>query len=1246
MLIQATKRSDKKMPTLKDRRDREKSCPYKGRCTFFFWNAGGISEDKYIEFKNLIVKQDVDAFGIVEAGAISDKENVEKAEMLGYNIYSLPRARRVASGILVGVKVGLTAKFQVLHNMKDDDKLELVQLDLWKQQLKTRYVIAYNPPLNETEHLTQINVDKDTVLIGDFNAPNKAWSYRETSRVGRLVEDFIDSTPLMLLEGTPTPYTFLSFKGSQSRPDLAFCHSSMLQDTTQTNLESPTGAGHKVISIKRERVPSDQMEVKTTWNFKKGKWKEYRAQTEQHFEERVESDNVDREYKDIVDIIHDAARKWIPRGKNRKYKPFWNKELQTLKENRDAARKTAEATQQMEDMVKLRRAQAKLKRNILESKRNTFEEFAEKIDYRKDGSRAHAYFSKMCNRERQSSNNNGPIVYKNKQLVEDKEKAEAICKHIANQSNKRNLGHIKTDRKPYIDDNLDPYNAPFLINEIEYAVKKLKSRKSPGVDMIYPEFLKNLGKCGRRVILNLCNITWQGNIPDGWRKAEVIPLLKKGKDGSTVEGYRPISLTSMIAKLMEHMVNFRLKCYLEANNVLAPHQAGFRNNRSTIDQIAYLQQDVKEGFSMKLSTVVTYVDFKAAFDLVDRSRLLEKMDKLKVPENIVRWTKMFLSQRFIRVRYNNKRSRYRQTKSGVPQGAVLSPTLFIIYIDDLAKYIQDRSEVKIKMYADDVVLWVKGNNKDDMEREMNKALKALEEWTTMNGMEVNETKTVYDYHTLGRTVPDFKLEYGEVTISKNVNPVYLGMTMDQKMTSTIHIEKMCENAKRRLTLMKRVAGVNWGACSEVLTTTYKTYIRPVLEYGNALLTTAPKNALNALDRVQNQALRIATGAVKSTPIAAMEALTNTQPLELRRNMAAGSLHEKLLRLDEESWNRVPYEKLKTQKTFITAAEEVKKDLMGMTNFNKRMDLPKPNIRVALLEVHHELTVDGLEKKKSEYSTQELRRHTMTYIRKKYPEELWLHVYTDGSATPGKGMAGAGVYCKKFENSWAAGKNASSYDGELKAIKVALEKVREHLDKNIVIMSDSKAAIQAIVSKEMVDCEVRECKVLLLRLFCEAREVVLQWIPAHCEVYGNEKADYLAKKGSKMPQIAKHLSYTAVKAHLSTATKTKGQKEWTKKGKDKSWQSITTEKVKQHRTRRIATAQFRLLTGHDLLAKHLHRIGITESSTCSLCGGAEQDREHLMRCPSLKDDIEALPTGMKLEEKETCLYWKTRKCMMA
>jgi hypothetical protein len=103
---------------------------------------------------------------------------------------------------------------------------------------------------------------------------------------------------------------------------------------------------------------------------------------------------------------------------------------------------------------------------------------------------------------------------------------------------------------------------------------------------------------------------------------------------------------------------------------------------------------------------------------------------------------------------------------------------------------------------------------------MNKALKALNEWAERDGMTVNETKTVYDYYTMSHTKPDFSLKYGNSNLRQEEKAVYLGMTLDSKMTGSAQVDKMSKAAKRRLTFMKRVAGVDWGASTEVLTTTY------------------------------------------------------------------------------------------------------------------------------------------------------------------------------------------------------------------------------------------------------------------------------------------------------------------------------------------------------------------------------------------------------------------------------------------
>jgi ribonuclease HI len=244
----------------------------------------------------------------------------------------------------------------------------------------------------------------------------------------------------------------------------------------------------------------------------------------------------------------------------------------------------------------------------------------------------------------------------------------------------------------------------------------------------------------------------------------------------------------------------------------------------------------------------------------------------------------------------------------------------------------------------------------------------------------------------------------------------------------------------------------------------------------------------------------------------------------------------LLRLEEEEWDRESVERLKTQTTFITAVQQVKKQTMGKVNLKDRMELPKLDMRAAILDIQHELTVEGIEREKVEYTEDEQKQLKIAYKAKHYPTPEWVHMYTDGSATPGEGNAGAGVYSDIFQQAWPAGKNGSNYNGEIKAIKEALVQIKEMQIPKTVILSDSKAAIQSIVSKEGRDAETLECKRLLVWLHNRNEHVTLQWVPVHCNIYGNEEADMLAKEGSKMKQDKKALSYNAIKSHVCTAVK--------------------------------------------------------------------------------------------------------------
>jgi hypothetical protein len=188
----------------------------------------------------------------------------------------------------------------------------------------------------------------------------------------------------------------------------------------------------------------------------------------------------------------------------------------------------------------------------------------------------------------------------------------------------------------------DCYNRIFNLEELEFAISRLDNKKAPGADQIHVEFLKHIGPKAKQILLTIINSSWTDEIPCSWRDALIIPLLKPDKEATLVESYRPIALTSALAKTAEKMVNLRLYNYLESHNIIEPEQAGFRSYRGTMDQVAYVAQLVKDGFPKQESTLIVSIDLSGAFDSTDRNRAIKQMLKEKVPNNIVRWLQSFI----------------------------------------------------------------------------------------------------------------------------------------------------------------------------------------------------------------------------------------------------------------------------------------------------------------------------------------------------------------------------------------------------------------------------------------------------------------------------------------------------------------------------------------------------------------------------------------------------------------------------
>ena len=368
----------------------------------------------------------------------------------------------------------------------------------------------------------------------------------------------------------------------------------------------------------------------------------------------------------------------------------------------------------------------------------------------------------------------------------------------------------------------------FCKRELTDAIVKLHNNKSPGDDEIANELIKHLSETGTDKILALFNASWaQGRIPNTWREATIIPILKPGKPEAEPGSYRPISLTSCLCKLMERLVLNRLNRFLKDNNIMDPDQAGFEGHRSTEDQLVRIHQDVLDGFSNKkksLRTLMVLIDFSRAFDTVWRAGLLSKLIEYKTPRCMTKWIKEFLSARSARVEIEGARSKKFTLEEGVPQGGVISPKLFTIFINDITKDISP--EVKKSLFADDLALWVQAETPEECERKMQEALSRIEYWASQWAMKINEGKCEYILFSTWNQESKWQgdLKINGTNIARNDNPTFLGVKFDWNMTFNEQVNQITKKMKSRMRILKATAHKTWGCRNEDLRALYIGYI--------------------------------------------------------------------------------------------------------------------------------------------------------------------------------------------------------------------------------------------------------------------------------------------------------------------------------------------------------------------------------------------------------------------------------------
>lgn len=378
----------------------------------------------------------------------------------------------------------------------------------------------------------------------------------------------------------------------------------------------------------------------------------------------------------------------------------------------------------------------------------------------------------------------------------------------------------------------------------------------------------------------------------------------------------------------------------------------------------------------------------------------------------------------------------------------------------------------------------------------------------------------------------------------------------------------------------------------------------------------------------------------------MELQAGVEPLDVRRDKATLKIWERMKRTRPFFWKTysAARERLCTQTAPLAKAAEL------ATKYDIHLGQPvarRVNFQIfeKLPDAH--LSLEDHKQPKSASMDIALRKSALQTIHNRFPENEWLHVYTDGSSMPTTGNTGAGVFSRVFEGHTAVGAPLSCYDGEVAAVVMAVEHLLQIPNpslRRVVFLVDSQAAILALARNSDTDCELTlKCRRLLSELLENNWTVNFQWIPSHVGVPGNEKADDLAKLGASLPQARVATTLTTAKQIINSTCSKRTHAKHLAAAEGKNWEQLAKKgPLDRSLPRAVAVASFRELTGHDYLAAHLQRIGVLSSSACFMCDHPSMVAEHLYVCPGLQDVRDSY-NGPHIFSS---LYWAARHRMAA
>lgn len=791
-----------------------------------------------------------------------------------YTVYRRDRGTDNYGGILIAVHTSLTSS-EIFSSKAVE--LIAVKIDLpnGKQLIVSSF---YRPPGSGESYLDSFKEDITSLkqqhkkaifhIGGDFNAPDIDWKSHNVLSGNNIYPKYISESIVNTSEELGLEQVITCKTRGDNILDLLFTsHPTLIEKIRSL---PPIGkADHDVIlcdaAVEPVRSKHQRREI---FLWKRANMDAIREEIKNNYKECDNIRDINLIWAKFKGMINDLMRKHIPTKftRSRPSHPWIDTHLNRLTRRKNRAHQKARRTKNNRDRNRYNKLKTSCQREIRLAREKYLQEVISE-----DSKRFWSYIK----HQKQDSSGVSPLKGPDGLLHSDTvSKAEILNNQFHSVYTKEDLADM-----PSKGDSPHPSMNNIRIGRsgVCKLLKGLNVHKATGPDTIPARFLQDFAPELTPIMTKLFQLSLDtGKVPDDWREASIVPIFKKG-ERHLASNYRPVSLTSISCKLLEHIVHSQIMDHYDSNHILADQQHGFRARRSCESQLLITVDEVAKSLAHGEQVDIVLLDFSKAFDKVPHQRLLHKLHFYGIRGNTWNWIKDFLAKRTQQVNLEGQSSTRADVISGVPQGTVMGPLLFLTYINDLPEHTSSDA----RLFADDCLLYRKINSRADAEQ-LQKDLKSLEKWEREWQMEFHPQKcTVIHVSRKQRPITNNYLLHGH-TLESVSSGKYLGVTINNRLNWTEHINNVRAKSSKTLGFLRR----NIQGCrADIKSAAYSTIVRPTLEYAATVWDPYQQAQIQLLEGVQRRAARFVKGNYYvRTPgcVTSMMEDLQWEPLETRR----------------------------------------------------------------------------------------------------------------------------------------------------------------------------------------------------------------------------------------------------------------------------------------------------------------------------------------------------------------------------